>query len=149
MPLKISNIENIAMTEKFKKGLMNYGLSFEEITNGNWKYCGGNEGRHYRYFKMMDICDKLPLCEEKCVCGHKITENCYITNGEQILVLGNCCIKRFIPKNTRTCQECGKPHLNRKYNFCNKCNKICLKCGKELNKSGYKYCSNCSYNHYW
>ena len=95
-----SKIPSIELTKKFIKGLKNYGLTYDEIKNSNWKYCGGNTGRHLKYFKLCCKNDDLPDKVDECVCGHHINENCYITDGERILVLGNCCIKKFIPKNT-------------------------------------------------
>jgi len=61
---------------------------------------------------------ELPEHTNKCVCNHSIEENCYITNGnkEGVLILGNCCIKKFIPKSGRTCEICDEPHRNRVVN---------------------------------
>jgi len=113
------------LTERFLRGLADYNLTVEEIRSGKWRYCGGNQGRHYRYFKNFFNNVELPEQEYNCVCGHHIQENCYITNDEDLLVLGNCCIKRFLPNETscRTCQICKKPHKNRKDNLCHNCRK--------------------------
>ena len=64
-----------------------------------------------------------------CICGHDISENCYITDGNIIIVLGNCCIRKYLPKTQcgRTCRICKQPHKNRKNNICNKCRGIKLK----------------------
>lgn len=109
------------LTDRFIKGLLDYDLTYDEILNGGWKYCGGNKGRHLNYFKLSCKDDDLPEKNDRCVCGHKIVENCYITNGDDILVLGNCCIKKFVPNSSRTCDKCNKPHKNRKVNQCNNC----------------------------
>ena len=37
MTTKIASLE---LTNKFIKGLENYGLTYDEIKNSNWKYCG-------------------------------------------------------------------------------------------------------------
>ena len=107
------------LTERFMKGLKEYGLSYDDIKNNDWKYCGGNRGCHLNYFKLFWKHDKIPKLDTECVCGHAIEENCYITDGTQILILGNICIKKFVPKSSRTCEICGETHRNRKVNKCN------------------------------
>ena len=112
------------LTNRFIQGLLNYNLTVEEIQNGKWRYCGGNKKSHYRYFNIFFKNKvKLPEYEPNCVCGQYIVENCYITNGDKIMVLGNCCIKKFLPKNLsgRTCRVCKKPHKNQKDNLCHEC----------------------------
>ena len=112
------------ISQQFIKGLKEYNLTLEEIQNGRWKYAGGDTGSHRRYFNMVYGEEyEIPIPESKCVCSHGIVENCYITNGELWLTLGNCCIKRFLPKGCsgRTCGQCGKPHKNQKNNLCNDC----------------------------
>jgi hypothetical protein len=134
------------LTERFINGLKDYNLSYEEIIKQNWKYCGGNYGSHFNYFKLFWGDDDLPRNEEFCVCGHAIKNNCYITNGEEILVLGNCCIKKFIPNSSRTCEICGEPHKNRVVNRCYTCRiGRCDNCGENCNTS-YKKCYNCAFN---
>ena len=140
-----TKIVSLELTNKFIKGLENYGLTYGEIKNSNWKYCGGRIGRHLNYFKLCCKNDDLPDKVNECVCGHRIEENCYITDGEQILVLGNCCIKKFIPKSSRTCEKCGEPHKNRVVNRCNNCRKgVCDECDKECEES-YKKCYKCAF----
>lgn len=146
------------LTEKFIKGLQNHNLSYEDIKKNNWTYCGGNKpGSRLRYFKLFFGHTDTPDHESKCVCGHTIKENCYITDRKEILVLGNCCIKKFMPKGKsgRTCEDCGKPHRNRKDNKCHDCREIkyntpienrCRKCDIKCN-SKYKYCYNCYLNY--
>lgn len=133
------------LTEKFIKGLKDYQLSMEQMDN--WSYCGGNTGRHKNYFKLACPDDDIPELVDKCVCGHRIVENCYITDGENILILGNCCIKKFIKNCGRTCEECKKPHKNRKDNRCNDCrdkNPRCLDCKKKID-GFYTKCYSCHF----
>ena len=115
------------LSEKFIKGLESYGLSYDDIKN-SWKYCGGDTGRHNNYFHVCfpTMSSSDIEHEEYCICGHYIQENCYITNSTEteILVLGNCCIKKFIPKSTRTCEICKSPHKNRIDNKCSVCRKF-------------------------
>ena len=133
-----------ALTERFIKGLKEYDLTFEEITSGKWSYCGGDTGCHYKYWKLCCPNQETPEKTKWCVCGHPIVENCYITDGPTILILGNCCIKKFIPKSSRTCEICKEPHKNRKDNLCNKCREIrrCLDCKTVIQKP-YARCYNC------
>ena len=143
----------LELTKRFIKGLQNYNLTYEEIKNGKWKYSGGNAKGHLNYFRTCYGDKKLPDHKFKCICGHAIKENCYITDGKEIITLGNCCIKKFLPegKSGRTCEDCGKPHRNRKDNKCHDCRDIkyntpiennCRTCGIKCN-SKYKYCYNC------
>ena len=39
------------LTDKFIKGLRAYRLTYDEIKN--WKYCGGNTGRHLNYYNLI------------------------------------------------------------------------------------------------
>jgi len=145
------------LTEKFIKGLQNHNLSYEDIKNNNWTYCGGDTKSHFEYFKIFFKHTDTPTPKSKCICGHAIKENCYITDRKEILTLGNCCIKKFMPKGKsgRTCEDCGKPHRNRKDNKCHDCREIkyntpienrCRKCDIKCN-SKYKYCYNCYLNY--
>ena len=137
---------SIQLTNKFIKGLANYELTCNEIVNNGWKYCGGNTGRHLNYFKLSCPHDPMPEDVSFCVCGHVIVENCYITDGVSILPLGNCCIKRFIEKSSRTCEECGQPHKNRKVNKCNECRVgFCDDCGCSCDYN-YKKCYRCAFS---
>ena len=139
------NLESVKMhnlSSRFLNGLKSYNLSQEDIAG--WNYCGGTKkGRHLAYFKMRFPNHELPALSEECICGHPIKQNCYITNNEDILVLGNCCIKRFIPKCGRTCSECGGGHKNRKDNKCHSCRN---KDRKDSSKCGRK-CSECGSGH--
>jgi len=130
-----TSIQPMDLTKRFKDGLINYNLSYEEILENNWKYCGGTNGRHYNYYRLLFNDAPFPDKTTKCICGHKIKENCYITDSTRILTLGNCCIKKFIEKNTRTCEKCGNQHKNRVVNRCNQCRiGHCDKCNKIINK---------------
>jgi len=135
---------SLELTKQFIKGLKEYNLTPEDMIN--WRYCGGRNGqqRHANYYKMACPNDDLPDLVDRCICGHKITENCYITNEYEIIILGNCCIKRFLPDENsgRTCEVCKKPHKNRKNNRCNDCRVgLCNECGKEC--GDYKTCAKC------
>lgn len=147
---------SISFQKKFLNGLKNkYNLTMEDIANQDYKYIGGTPDEHnpQHYNQWLNIIAQkphlnMPLAEQECTCGHKIKNNCFIMNKyDNIIVLGNCCIKRFIPKSGRTCGWCGNPHKNRKFNLCNTCKEnVCKKCGKDKEEDYYKYCNKCYNN---
>ena len=138
---------SIKLTEAFLKGLETHNLSYEMILANNWRYCGGDNGSHFRYFKLCFPNRILPEKVKNCVCSHAIKENCFITDGDRILILGNCCIKKFIPKKGRTCEVCGDTHKNTKTNRCKICNlkrlKKCNKCGNFHTNKYFDKCDTC------
>jgi len=140
---------SLELTKQFINGLKSYNLTKEDMID--WKYCGGRNGqnpRHYNYFKLSCPNDDLPSLVFECICGHDIKENCYITNGEEFLILGNCCIKKFLPSENsgRTCEICKKPHRNTKDNRCKQCRKkFCTDCDKEK-YSNFTKCKDCVFN---
>ena len=108
--------------EKFLKALLHHSeLDFTK----QWEYIGGNEGRHLNVFHdKVRKTEALPEVAHQCICTHDIVENCYIRNviTGQILVVGNCCIQRFLKIDTsKKCSRCSAPHKNRKDNFCQDC----------------------------
>ncbi len=169
----------LELTERFIKGLKSRNLTLEMIVRDGWKYCGGDRGRHRRYFSLCFPSRDAPSHKKRCVCWNKIDINCYITpskpnettNAQRILVLGSCCIKKFLPKEkgSRTCEKCGEPHRNRIVNrchacrvgICDGCNRdipekrkkchrcrggdICDECGCDISK-GEKLCHKCKYH---
>lgn len=110
---------------RFIKGLKDYDLTYKDIIEGGWYYCGGNKNRHLNYWNMNNQLRKkpwtMPQKTEQCVCGHKIVENCYITNNKKLLTLGNCCIKRFIPHQQRMCFDCKKEIKRKTEALCYEC----------------------------
>ena len=85
----------MTVSKRFSNGLKRYNITTEEIRD-NWKYCGGDKGRHLNYYQIVCPDEEPPDKEDRCICGHRIKENCYITDGNLILTLGNCCVKRFL-----------------------------------------------------
>jgi hypothetical protein len=106
--------KELELSLRFINGLKEYSLSKEEIKS--WRYVGGghldHEGKNQllnEKFKKQFPKAPLPPLVEHCVCGHRIKENAFITDGKQILVLGNCCVRRFCDTGTKkTCNLCGK-----------------------------------------
>lgn len=123
-------------------------LSLEEVKK-QYKYCGGSEEKssHEKYFKLCFPNKLKPESKTNCLCGHKIKHNCYITTNDlsydKIVVLGNCCIKRFITKIGRTCEKCGNPHKNKTDNLCNNCRLRCEGCQKVVNRLYNNRCKDC------
>ena len=123
--------------QQFEHGLMaEYGMTMSDLDN--WSYCGGDSGRHWNYFLMCNTKPRQPAHVDQCICGHAIRENCFIQNREKtrILVLGNCCIKRFVKNAGRTCEVCGASHRSRQANRCSRCQTSkCLECRREVGRN--------------
>jgi hypothetical protein len=107
--------KELELSLRFVNGLRQYDLTKEEIKS--WRYVGGghlddavkNEVLNEKFRKQFPKAPVPPLTEH-CVCGHRIKENAFITDGKQILTLGNCCVRRFCETGTKkTCGLCGNP----------------------------------------
>ncbi len=141
------------LTEQFISGLFSYGLTYKQFIERGYRYAGGDDGSHWKYFRLLfGSKHEFPTHKDNCVCGHEIRYNCYITYDgfDEIMVLGSCCIKRFMPKETagRTCSNCKKPHKNSKDNYCHECRELlpkCRTCEKTV-QSDKIYCSECEVN---
>ena len=130
------------LTKRFIEGLEERSLTYEEVVK-HYKYAGGDYEGHYNYYRMLFPTREVPENAEHCVCGQGIKRNCYITNMKRLVIVGNCCIKRFLEKSGRTCEICEAPHKNRKVNKCNDCKNKCEKCKKWKDNNGYKLCYWC------
>ena len=127
------------LNKRFKEGLKKYNLTTNEIENSDYRQV-------IKEF-LIKSNKEVPPFTDRCVCGHKIEQQCYIHSkkNNNTLVLGNCCVKKFIPKERRgkTCDDCGKHHKNKKVNKCNDCRDWnCSNCGKQCNEGYYK-CFDC------
>jgi hypothetical protein len=110
-----------------------------------FKYAGGSKGAHANYFKTAyPSVENLPH-KDKCICGHRIVENCYVFKDGIFIVLGNCCIKKYVTKSGRTCEDCGESHKNRKVNKCNECKKkkYCYDCKVLITRPRHTHCHKC------
>jgi len=141
------------MNKRFQEILLSSGYDPDDIWE-NFKYIGGSgyidrDTKHSRYFMANFVKTHIPPLEtSSCLCRHEIKENCWIarkTNPEDILTVGNCCIKQFVKACKRTCEKCGQVHQNRKDNFCKECRPIkkCLKCNKEHKSTLSCFCKDC------
>ena len=115
----MSGISDEKLIEKIKKRI----ITEEDIKRSNWRYIGDSEyGIQYIHANFR-VPERIRIThKDKCICGINIIQQCYIFNTKtnQILVLGNECIKRW--KKNR-CDMCDTIHRNRKDNFCNDCRK--------------------------
>jgi hypothetical protein len=114
-------MSNADLEVRFINGLKKYNLTADEIRN-KWEYCGGDSDKHLNYYKLRYPGEELLEHVDFCVCGRHITRNSYITcNEEEYLVLGICCIKKFVKMSGKTCCICKEDHRNRACNMCNEC----------------------------
>ena len=122
---RINEFEHSSYFETLKFNLLLlYNLTYEEFKL--FFYAGGDSRHHKHYWHMKMSGMIKPGHTYSCACGHYIKENCYVTRAAKdiVVVMGNCCIKRFIPGGmNKTCEICAKPHKNRKDDICKKCRK--------------------------
>ena len=72
---------------RFIEGLKDYNLTIEEINKSKWRYCGGDFNQHLKYYNLCYPGSELPS-KELSVFVEDIKNNCYITDGKELLVLG-------------------------------------------------------------
>lgn len=156
------------LSKKFKRGLELHGLTPEKLITDKWYYCGSTRWSNIKqkkkkkekytihkegyycnineddYFKQKYPNRERPEYNNKCICSNYIKINCYITNGDRIITLGSCCIRKFMPDLLKkTCKVCNAKHHNRTVDKCNVCRKgTCDKCNKKCPNS-YRYCVSC------
>jgi hypothetical protein len=125
----------MALSIKFINGLEKLGLSYNEIKK--WQYCGGkswSDGshtitRHEKYFHQCYPNEQFPKQVRECICGTDLIHNCFIrenneSNIESILIVGQCCVEKFIDGGLdKKCEICASSHNNIKDNLCKTCRK--------------------------
>jgi hypothetical protein len=128
--------------KKITKNLKKENLSFEEFKN-NFRCAGGfhpesdkKDSKLKREWEQAFKGKERPNHKDRCLCNHHIKRNYYIKHiddDEKILILGCCCIKRFLNKKGRRCDMCDELHKNRKTNRCNKCKdkRVCSICNEK------------------
>jgi len=147
------NTEN-ELSKKFENGLITHNLTPDLLKSQGWHYTGGfhktRPSRHENYFKMIfGKTAPLPEFEHFCICNNRLQViNCFISNRtrRRRLVIGSCCINRFIKKKNRTCSNCGDTHQNRKDNLCNDCRhtySLCQTCNIVIKKK-FTNCYKCN-----
>ncbi len=106
--------------------------------------------------------------KQKCECDHEIYYNCWVgkktPEGWKTKTVGCECIDKFVLEK-RTCQDCGVPHKNLKWDLCKVCEKerdkkakrlarrrkVCLDCPRKINfkdEDNYKRCYLCNKEKY-
>tara|TARA_B100001093_G_C26241583_1_gene764636 strand:+ start:58 stop:456 length:399 start_codon:yes stop_codon:yes gene_type:complete len=122
---------NEKLSKRFITGLDRLNLSYKDLKK-NWYYMGGECGNHLTYFRTYYGDEELPEHSDYCICGHKIKNNCFITDGDYVLSIGESCVNKFVPKLNKICEGCGSSHRNRKDNKCKKCRnqftRVCKSC---------------------
>ncbi len=115
---------------RFITGLKeDYGMTDEEVLDveHNWFYCGhrcvvsvsDDVGKLFRYYFPNE---DFPEFSNSCVCRQKLlVRNDWITNGIEVLIIGQCCKDMFIINRLKTCLICKQSHRNRTDNYCNNC----------------------------
>jgi len=108
----------------------NYNIETYDDVKNLWCYAGENgdlQTSHSRYFKQLEkeYGLKPPPMEKCCICTHFIKNNMFLRHIETntLIVVGSCCIKKFMPKEKqgRTCSRCEQPHRNITDNYCKLC----------------------------
>lgn len=142
---------------RFITGLKeDYGMTNEQIFDieQNWLYCGyrHNESEWSdgaSLFKCYFPREDFPEFSKECVCRQKLlVRNDWITDGKEVLIIGQCCKDMFIKNRLKTCSICKTPHKNRSDNYCNDCRmdikiqKITCKCGYKK-KESENMCNDC------
>lgn len=84
--------------------------------NTEWTFGGSIESGSY-----LKPLPYIPQHKTTCLCGHHICDNYYIINKDRTIVevVGSKCIKKFTGGLLKTCEKCGDPHQNRKFDLCN------------------------------
>ena len=107
-----------SLSKRFKSGLEKLGLSEEDVRE-NYQYVGGETGEHLQFFKACYPDRPLPTHQDVCICGHRCSMNCFISNGETFLSVGESCASKWLPQ--KVCKDCGSKTRNRKDMLCSKC----------------------------
>ena len=96
----IANEFKYSYVNRIGQSLNQIGLTFTDL-KGYLKVGSSNHGRRDAVFKSyFGEYAQLPSRVERCLCGHEITEQCYICpegsiNIDDILIVGNRCIHKW------------------------------------------------------
>lgn len=106
--------------KKMIKALEKKGLKYDDFRK--YHYAGSDNVSGMEYYRKLFPDRDYPKHIEYCLCNTKIKNNYYITDDTNILVLGSCCIKKFVDTGLKkVCSNCKSVHRNRKDNYCNAC----------------------------
>jgi hypothetical protein len=145
---------NPKLSKAFINGLMaKHNMTYNDVKT--WIFCGGHANpecenhpdeftAYENYFRLCFPNKEFPEIKNKCVCDATLLHNCYIRKDttstvDDILVIGSCCIKKFIDAGkVRKCEKCNSDHRNRKYNLCNTCKVEQMQIDKDIEKARKK-----------
>lgn len=137
--------------------LKKYAPVGEKKHNGRWiKLCQLKP--HYKTLRFVEFDCEAFVFEDlyhKCMCGKKDIINFHWIQRQQrendpLLIIGSCCIKKFMEKENDTfyhCATCNKFYKSGKYTECKDCRmkregKVCTFCGDPTNRKT-KICNEC------
>jgi len=125
----------------FSQGLIAQGYNPNEVVR-TFNYAGGSGSRAAKnYFDTANPDWEMPRDESRCVCGHWIKNNFWISDGVNIITVGSCCIERWMPNGMkRTCECCKQVHRNLKDNQCNDCRTLIKQMEDEVSESEIESC---------
>lgn len=142
---------------RLKNGLTTLGLNSQDVLNNY--VCVGGDGYRKHHIDKTDLTKEYPDTsyshvqefiinfgnrqfpehKDKCICGHNIVENCYLSssfnNYNDIIIIGNCCYKNYFANLSRVCIKCKEEHTN-KNGLCNSCKKIKTKFKRDIKRIG-------------
>lgn len=160
---KIEHHKNTAIKLRFiDDGILQL-IDYDDFLS-NWKYIGGtsnsssnkilNKIRHEDYLLCNYGIDELyinkGILQDHCVCGVKIYQRIFISDGKRVITIGNECVVTFFENEckyhfSKKCSICESYHNNRLGTLCNNCRiGKCMNCGIDINKN-YKKCYSCKY----
>tara|TARA_R110000796_G_scaffold175748_2_gene292733 strand:- start:162 stop:866 length:705 start_codon:yes stop_codon:yes gene_type:complete len=103
-----------------------YGATKEDIKNV-WEYEGRiqtlikeNKRNVYGDNKVRNsfgTFTDIPEPTTKCMCGHEIVDNCVVSNGVYMCIVGNCCANKFMNHVAKNLKERHKTKMTTRKNF--------------------------------
>ena len=88
-----------------------------------WSYYGSRKDEKHDHGVFLEAVGlPVPDYTNECMCGHYILENCVVSNGKDTAVVGNSCVKRFMPQSYQQQKTIHKSKvmLRRKLRMLNK-----------------------------
>ncbi len=141
---------NVVYEIRFRNGMRNLGITPEEQADkSNFQYYGGDYLSYDADFVCIQNQSTVPIPRPKktfrCVCGQKIEKNAYVKYRDMIIVLGSCCINRYMPDvSCRRCVECGERNRRRVINRCTTCSEtMCDRCNGPKTNARMRLCDSC------
>ena len=130
------------ISTKFLNGLWRHeGLKHDDLND--WQYGGGDYREydgykaHAEFKRQFILACPWPEYKTSCVCDTVIIYNHFVANRarDRVIVVGKCCIDKFLGPNRKRCEVCYNPHRKRGRNLCDACIKkhgVCSDCHENL-----------------